>query len=74
MDRDLHDEIAQIAYELWEKEGRVEGRDREHWRAAEIMVAARLKEGSEITVQTREPCETEEFLEAATPQRRRRAR
>lgn len=74
MDRELFDEIARVAYQLWEKEGRVEGKDLEHWRAAEIMVATRLKEGSEITAQTREPCETEEVQEAATPQRRRRGR
>lgn len=74
MDRELYDEISRVAYELWEKEGRVEGRDLEHWRTAEIMIATRLKEGSEITAQTRESCETEEVGEAAAPQRRRRAR
>lgn len=71
---DLHDEIAQVAYQIWEKEGRIEGRDLDHWRAAEIIVATRLKEGSEITAQTREPCETEEAPEEAVSQRRRRAR
>jgi hypothetical protein len=72
---DLHDEIAEVAYQIWEKEGRVNGRDLEHWRAAEIIVGARLKEGSEMTVQTREPCESFESQKKQTPPRRtRRAR
>ena len=30
--------IAQRAYELWEQNGRVEGRDLEHWLEAERLV------------------------------------
>jgi hypothetical protein len=71
-DMDLHDEIAEVAYQLWEKEGRVNGRDLEQWRAAEIIVGTRLKEGSEMTMQTREPCESLEAREKQTAQRRRR--
>jgi hypothetical protein len=69
---DLHDEIAEVAYQLWEKEGRVDGRDLEQWRAAEIIVGTRLKEGSEMTVQTCEPCESPEAQGKQTAQRRRR--
>lgn len=38
---DLHEEIARLAYELYEKGGRVEGRDRENWLEAEKIVRAR---------------------------------
>ncbi|MBI2510662.1 MAG: DUF2934 domain-containing protein [Opitutae bacterium] len=31
----LRDEIAQRAYELWEHDGRPEGRDVDHWLSAE---------------------------------------
>ena len=31
------DEIKLIAYKLWEDEGRVNGRDREHWYQAETI-------------------------------------
>lgn len=34
-------EITKIAHELWEKAGRPEGRDREHWDAAKELWAYR---------------------------------
>ncbi len=37
----LHDEIAKMAYELFERDGRVHGKDREHWEEAERIVRAR---------------------------------
>lgn len=37
----FHDEIAKMAYELYEKSGRIDGRDRENWVEAERMVKAR---------------------------------
>ncbi len=41
MDRDEERLIRERAYEIWEREGRPEGRSEEHWRqaAAEIAVA-----------------------------------
>ncbi|MCL5023241.1 MAG: DUF2934 domain-containing protein [Nitrospirae bacterium] len=41
MDRKLHDEIAKVAYELYEKKGRLEGRHHEDWMEAENIVKAR---------------------------------
>ena len=38
---DLHDEIAKVAYELYEKSGRVQGKDLENWTEAEKIVKAR---------------------------------
>lgn len=38
---DLHEEIARLAYELYERGGRAEGRDRENWLEAEKIVRAR---------------------------------
>lgn len=35
---DLHDEIAKLAYELYEKSGRVEGRDLDNWLEAERII------------------------------------
>jgi DUF2934 family protein len=37
--------IRQRAYEIWEREGRPHGRDREHWRQAEAELAAELPAG-----------------------------
>ncbi len=48
MDDSVREEIAKLAYKLWEKDGKAEGRDKEHWRQAEMMVAARLEEGSQM--------------------------
>lgn len=33
-------EVAKRAYQIWEKEGRPHGRDREHWKQAERELAA----------------------------------
>ncbi|WP_333655900.1 DUF2934 domain-containing protein [Dissulfurispira sp.] len=39
----VHDEIAKVAYELYEKSGRMPGHDLEHWLEAEKIVMARHK-------------------------------
>ena len=38
---DLEDEIRQRAYELYEQEGRQEGRDQEYWLRAEAEIRGR---------------------------------
>jgi len=50
-DRNLYDEIASLAYELYEKSGRVEGRDLINWNEAEKIVRARYaaKENNEVS-------------------------
>lgn len=35
-------EIARVAYEIWEEEGRPEGRDLEHWMLARKRLLAQL--------------------------------
>lgn len=35
-----HEEIAECAYLIWEKEGCPEGRDMDHWCQAELQLAA----------------------------------
>ena len=37
-DPDPKDEIASVAFELWQAEGQPEGRDQEHWLRAERLV------------------------------------
>lgn len=39
---DLYEEIARVAYELYEKTGYVDGRDLDNWLEAERIVMARL--------------------------------
>lgn len=58
----LHEEIAKFAYGLYEKGGRLEGRDLENWCEAERIVLARLdqtekpgKEKSETTAGEKMP-------------------
>ena len=41
---DLNDEIAKVAYELFERDGRQNGKDKEHWAEAERIVKARRME------------------------------
>ena len=38
---DLNEEIARVAYELFERDGRQHGKDKEHWSQAEEIVRAR---------------------------------
>ncbi len=38
---DLKEEIAKVAYELFERDGRTHGKDKEHWLEAERIVEAR---------------------------------
>jgi hypothetical protein len=40
----LHEEISKVAYELYEKSGRIEGRDLDNWLEAERIVLQRLAE------------------------------
>lgn len=42
----LKEEIAKVAYELYEKDGRKHGKDQEHWLEAERIVRARMEEQS----------------------------
>lgn len=42
-ENNLYDEIARVAYELWEKNGCIHGRDIEHWCEAERIVISRIQ-------------------------------
>ena len=58
-ERDLFDEIACIAYELWERGGCTHGRDVEYWCEAEHIVISRIQ-----------PMEEEKPKKAETPRKR----
>jgi len=47
MQKNVHDEIAQVAYELFEKRGWVQGHELQDWLDAERIVAARSAKGTE---------------------------
>jgi hypothetical protein len=40
----LFDEIARVAYELYERDGYIQSRDLDHWLEAEKIVMARMAE------------------------------
>jgi len=44
----LFDEIAKVAYELYEKDGYIQSRDLSHWLEAEKIVMTRLAEEKKI--------------------------
>jgi hypothetical protein len=49
-----HEEISKRAREIWEREGRPEGRDKEHWLQAEAELrqeSLQTQSGSNITSQ-----------------------
>jgi hypothetical protein len=39
-DPDDESDVSRLAYEIWESEGKPEGRDHEHWERAKELVAA----------------------------------
>jgi len=45
----FQDEITKVAYELYEKSGRIDGRNLENWIEAERIVQARRTHGDLIT-------------------------
>ncbi len=55
MNQTLHDEISQVAFELYQKEGCPEGRHLFHWSAAEKIVKERNVSGPRETADTVRP-------------------
>jgi hypothetical protein len=43
----LHQEIFRVAYDIYERSGRIKGRDLDHWLEAERIVKALRKIGEE---------------------------
>jgi len=46
MEKNFYDEIARVAHDLYEKSGRVQGRDMQNWLEAERIVLARHEKGT----------------------------
>jgi DUF2934 family protein len=46
MENNIYDEIAKVANDLYEKSGRVHGRDVQNWLEAERIVLARYEKGT----------------------------
>ncbi len=61
----LHDEIAKVAHDLYEKSGRIEGRDLGNWLEAERIVMARHK--SEKKTSSKTGAKKSETKKAAVP-------
>ncbi len=53
MQKNVHDEIAQVAYELFEKRGWVHGHELQDWLDAERIVAARSAKVTETVKSTK---------------------
>ena len=50
MHSDLEQTIRERAYQIWEREGRIHGRDQEHWHSARLELAQPLEEKAAIAV------------------------
>jgi Protein of unknown function (DUF2934) len=46
MEKNIYDQIAKVAYNLYEKSGMVHGRDVQNWLEAERIVLARHEKGT----------------------------
>jgi len=72
---DLNEEIAKVAYELFERDGRQNGKDREHWLEAERIVTARRGEPKKAgpgkgKQETAEPIKKEKVSRQKAPLRK----
>lgn len=47
MDKDIENRIRERAYEIWEEEGRPEGREAQHWQQAAAEIADAQRENRE---------------------------
>jgi hypothetical protein len=54
---DFERRIRQKAHEIWEQEGRPEGREREHWEKARVLVAIEDDSSGLIPVKPEPPVE-----------------
>jgi len=63
---DLYDEIAKVAYDIFEKEGCVHGRHFEHWIQAEIIVKSRYEKKEEPVSDDEHVLKTEKKDKAKT--------
>lgn len=68
----VHDEIAKVAHELYEKSGRIPGHDLDHWLEAERIVMARHK--SEKKTSSKRGAKKTETKKAAAPKAAGRAK
>ncbi len=63
---DLYEEIAKLAYEMFEREGRVHGKHLDHWFEAEKIIISRYKV-QEVEVEHKQ----EENSEAVAPKKKK---
>jgi hypothetical protein len=61
----LHDEIVKVAFELYEKSGRIDGRNMENWVEAERIVKARHASDDLTTKMKQIEEKAEDFMHAA---------
>jgi DUF2934 family protein len=47
---DLYEKIAQLAYELYEKSGKIGGRELDHWLEAEKMIKESVRLNSDTKI------------------------
>lgn len=52
MDKDIENRIRERAYEIWEEEGRPEGREAQHWQQAAAEIADAQRENRETQAKT----------------------
>lgn len=62
----LFNEIAKVAYELYEKNGCIQNRDLDHWLEAEKIVMARLAEEQKIKSEKKPATKTKKSTKKKT--------
>jgi hypothetical protein len=62
-----NDEIRQMAYRLWEEEGRPEGKSLEHWERAAAMLDASTTGATTAVAATRAPAKAKPVTATKKP-------
>lgn len=55
--RNFYDEVAKVAYDLYEKRGRIHGQDMEDWFKAEMIVKKRYEKRIEREAEVVKPAD-----------------
>ena len=65
--RNFYDEVAKVAYDLYEKRGRIHGQDMEDWFKAEMIVKKRYEKGIEREAKLVKPADRKISAEKTKP-------
>lgn len=65
--KNFYDEVAKVAYDLYEKRGNIHGQDMEDWFKAEMIVKKRYEKGIKREAKVVKPADRKKSAEKTKP-------